>query len=182
MQEKVSKFETEAAAPQDSAVSAEEACATATSEPAVQIAQLQAALAQSELASGAARDAQLRALAELDNVRKRAQRDIDNAQRYALERFAAELLPARDSLELAAQSAASADSASLIAGQQATLQLLSAAFEKFSIQRVDPHGASFDPAVHEAVGTVLQVLQSGYQLNGRLLRPARVIVSRAPGA
>jgi molecular chaperone GrpE len=93
---------------------------------------LQAALAQAELAAGAARDAQLRALAELDNVRKRAQRDIDNAQRYALERFAAELLPARDSLELAAQSAASADSASLIAGQQATLQLLSAAFEKRS--------------------------------------------------
>jgi molecular chaperone GrpE len=188
----VAKVEVETLASQDPPTSAEGAFAASADEPMAQVDLLQAALAQAELAAGAARDAQLRALAELDNVRKRAQRDIDNAQRYALERFAAELLPARDSLELAAQSAASADSASLIAGQQATLQLLSAAFEKFSIQRVDPHGASFDPAVHEAVlaqdstsvppGTVLQVLQSGYQLNGRLLRPARVIVSRAPGA
>ena len=156
------------------------------------LAQLQAALSKAEQQANAARDAQLRALAELDNVRKRAQRDIDNAQRFALERFAAELLPARDSLELAVQSSAQADSASLVAGQQATLQLLNKAFDKFSIQRVDPQGAVFDPAMHEAVlaqdstkvapGTVLQVLQSGYQLNGRLLRPARVIVARAPGA
>ena len=157
-----------------------------------EIALLRDALAQAELAAGTARDAQLRALAELDNVRKRAQRDIDNAQRYALERFAAELLPVRDSLELASQSAAGADPAALAAGQQATLQLLGKAFEKFSILRLDPAGAAFDPAMHEAVlaqdstsvapGTVLQVLQSGYQLNGRLLRPARVIVARAPGA
>lgn len=152
----------------------------------------QSALALAEQSAASAREAQLRALAELDNVRKRAQRDIESAQRYALERFAAELLPARDSLELATQSSAQADSASLIAGQQATLQLLDKAFDKFSILRFDPHGAVFDPSLHEAVlaqdsasvapGTVLQVLQSGYQLNGRLLRPARVIVSRAPQA
>lgn len=158
----------------------------------VELARLQGELAQAEQKASAARDAQLRALAELDNVRKRAQREIDNAQRYALERFAAELLPARDSLELAVQSSAQADTASLVAGQQATLQLLGKAFDKFSIQRVDPQGAPFDPAQHEAVlaqestavapGTVLQVLQSGYQLNGRLLRPARVIVAKAPGA
>ena len=153
---------------------------------------LQAELAQAEQRADAARDAQLRAMAELENVRKRSQREIENAQRFALERFAAELLPARDSLELAVQSSAQADTASLVAGQQATLQLLNKAFDKFSIQRVDPQGAVFDPALHEAVlaqdstavapGTVLQVLQSGYQLNGRLLRPARVIVARAPGA
>ena len=75
-------------------------------------------------------------------------------------------------------------------GQEATLQLLAKAFEKFSIQRIDPLGAPFDPTLHEAVvmqesatappDSVLQVLQSGYQLNGRLLRPARVIVARAP--
>ncbi len=156
------------------------------------LAQLQAALSEAQQQANTARDAQLRAMAELDNVRKRAQREIDNAQRFALERFAAELLPARDSLELAVQSSAQSDSASLVAGQQATLQLLSKAFDKFSIQRVDPQGAVFDPAMHEAVlaqdstevapGTVLQVLQSGYQLNGRLLRPARVIVARAPAA
>jgi len=153
---------------------------------------LKAALKSAEEAASAARDAQLRALAELDNVRKRAQRDIENAQRYALERFAGELLGVRDSLELATQSAANADARSLIEGQQATLQLLARAFEKFAIQRLDPRGAPFDPSLHEAVAaqesatappdSVLQVLQSGYQLNGRLLRPARVIVARAPAA
>jgi molecular chaperone GrpE len=145
-----------------------------------------------EQAAASARDQQLRAMAELENVRKRAQRDIESAQRYALERFASELLAVRDSLELAAQSSAGADAKSIAEGQQATLQLLASAFVKFSIERVDPLGVPFDPAFHEAVlaqdsttappGTVLQVLQSGYQLNGRLLRPARVIVSRAPQA
>jgi molecular chaperone GrpE len=155
-----------------------------------EVAALKSALKSAEEAAAAARDAQLRALAELENVRKRAQRDIENAQRYALERFAGELLAVRDSLELASQSAASADTRSLIEGQQATLQLLAKAFDKFSIQRLDPLGAPFDPSLHEAVvaqesataapDSVLQVLQSGYQLNGRLLRPARVIVARAP--
>jgi molecular chaperone GrpE len=155
-----------------------------------EISALRAALESAEQAGLAARDAQLRALAELDNVRKRAQRDIENAQRFALERFAGELLGVRDSLELAAQNAATADAQSLAAGQQATLALLAKAFEKFSIQRLDPLGAPFDPTLHEAVlvqesasappDSVLQVLQSGYQLNGRLLRPARVVVARAP--
>ena len=155
-----------------------------------EITALKAALESAEQAGVAARDAQLRALAELDNVRKRAQRDIESAQRFALERFAGELLGVRDSLELAAQSAGTADGQSLVAGQQATLQLLATAFEKFSIQRLDPLGARFDPTLHEAVmvqesatappDSVLQVLQSGYQLNGRLLRPARVVVARAP--
>jgi molecular chaperone GrpE len=155
-----------------------------------QVAALRTALESAEQVGAAARDAQLRALAELDNVRKRAQRDIENAQRFALERFAGELLGVRDSLELAAQNAGTADAQSLAAGQKATLQLLAKAFEKFSIQRIDPMGAPFDPTLHEAVqvqesatappDSVLQVLQSGYQLNGRLLRPARVVVARAP--
>jgi molecular chaperone GrpE len=151
---------------------------------------LRAALESAEQAAASARDAQLRAMAELENVRKRAQRDIESAQRFALERFAAELLGVRDSLELATQNAATADAPSLAAGQQATLALLASAFERFGIQRIDPLGAPFDPTLHEAVAvqesatappdSVLQVLQSGYQLNGRLLRPARVVVSRAP--
>jgi molecular chaperone GrpE len=155
-----------------------------------ELALLRASLESAEQAASAARDAQLRAMAELDNVRKRAQRDIENAQRFALERFASELLGVRDSLELAARSAGTADAQSLAAGQQATLQLLASAFDRFSIQRIDPLGAPFDPKLHEAVAvqesataapdSVLQVLQSGYQLNGRLLRPARVIVARAP--
>jgi molecular chaperone GrpE len=164
----------------------------ASDAPVDEIASLKAALEAAGQANAAARDAQLRGAAELDNVRKRAQRDIENAHRYALERFAGELLGVRDSLELAAQNAGTADAQTLAAGQHATLQLLAAAFEKFSIQRIDPVGANFDPSLHEAVAvqesstarpdSVLQVLQSGYQLNGRLLRPARVIVARPPQA
>jgi len=194
----VSQVESESAASanpgeeQDTAQALDELTGGPASPANSELARLQVELAQAEQAAHAARDAQLRAMAELENVRKRSQREIENAQRFALERFAAELLPARDSLELAVQSSAQADTASLVAGQQATLQLLNKAFDKFSIQRVDPQGAVFDPALHEAVlaqdstavapGTVLQVLQSGYQLNGRLLRPARVIVARTPGA
>jgi len=188
----VSQVEPESSAAQEPEIAIDQLAAGADAAPPVQLAELQAALARVEAAAGAAREAQLRALAELDNVRKRAQRDIENAQRYALERFAAELLPARDSLELAANSSGQTDRASLVTGLQATLQQLDQAFSRFSITRVDPQGAVFDPALHEAVlaqdstsvspGTVLQVLQSGYQLNGRLLRPARVIVARAPSA
>ena len=165
---------------------AEDAPLTEESAAAADNAELEAAV------RAATRDAQLRAAAEVDNIRKRAQRDIENAQRYALERFAGELLAVRDSLELAVASGGQADAKSLAAGQQATLQLLEKAFEKFSIQRIQPDGAVFDPALHEAVmnqptsavppGTITGVMQSGYQLNGRLLRPARVAVAKAPDA
>ena len=132
----------------------------------------------------------LRASAELDNVRKRAQRDIEAANRYGLEKFAAELLPVRDSLELAVQNSGRADARSLREGQEATLQLLTRALEKLGVTIIDPLGEPFDPARHEAMmaqpsntaepNSVLQVVQPGYELNGRLLRPARVIVARAP--
>ncbi|MBV8145706.1 MAG: nucleotide exchange factor GrpE [Gammaproteobacteria bacterium] len=132
----------------------------------------------------------LRAVAELDNVRKRAQRDIEAANRYGLEKFAAELLPVKDSLELAVHNATRADLKSLREGQEATLQLLARALEKLGVTLIDPVGEPFDPARHEAMmaqesataepNSVLQVVQPGYELNGRLLRPARVIVSRAP--
>jgi molecular chaperone GrpE len=131
----------------------------------------------------------LRAAAELDNVRKRAQRDIEAANRYGLEKFAAELLPVRDSLELAVQNASVADAHSLRQGQEATLQLLTRALEKVGVTLINPAGEPFDPARHEAMlaqeskaepNSVLTVLQPGYQLNGRVLRPARVIVAKAP--
>lgn len=148
----------------------------------------QLAEAQAQAAQG--REQLLRAAAELDNIRKRAARDVEQAQRYALERFAQELLAVADSLELAAASAGKADAASLAAGQAATLRLLTSAFGKFAILPIDPAGAPFDPEKHEAMamqpsdtaepGSVLQVVQRGYELNGRLLRPARVIVARAP--
>lgn len=160
-------------------------------------AQLEQALAQKLEET---RNLYMRALAELDNVRKRAQKDIEGAHRYGLEKFALELLPVKDSLELGLEAAekagliseASADIKSLMAGKEATLKLLGKAFEKHGINEINPLGAPFDPQLHEAMlaqpsdtaepNSVLKVVQKGYQLSGRLLRPARVIVSKAPDA
>jgi molecular chaperone GrpE len=164
----------------------------ATGATADELASLREQLAEAQAAAAQGREQVLRAAAELDNIRKRAARDIEQAQRYALERFAQELLAVADSLELAVANAGNADAASLAAGQEATLRLLKSAFGKFSIQQIDPAGAPFDPEKHEAMamqpsgtaepGSVLQVVQPGYELNGRLLRPARVIVARDPEA
>src|ERR1700730_6247579 len=151
---------------------------------------LRKALAESEERARSNWEQYLRAVAELDNVRKRAQRDIEAANRYGLEKFASELLPVKDSLELAVQNAGWADASSLKQGQEATLQLLSRALEKLGVTIIDPLGEPFDPERHEAMMTkesdtaepnsVLQVVQPGYERNGRLLRPARVIVAREP--
>lgn len=148
--------------------------------------ELAAQAAQAELQEF--RDRYMRTVAELDNVRKRAARDVEQAHRFAVEKLAAELLPVLDSLELAVAHADKADAASLAAGQEATLKLLARALEKFSIRPVDPVGEPFDPQRHEAMAmrdsataapdSVLEVVQRGYELNGRLLRPARVIVAR----
>ncbi len=133
----------------------------------------------------------LRALADVDNVRKRAAKDLENTRQYAVEKFAQELIGVKDSLELAVANstganAGKADVASLLEGQSATLRLLSKAFEKAQIEEVNPEGAAFNPELHEAMmaqpsdapaNTVLAVIQRGYQLNGRLLRPARVVVA-----
>ncbi len=154
------------------------------------VARLQLALAEAQQLAGSHKDQYLRAVAELDNVRKRAQRDVENASRYGLEKFAVELLPVLDSLQGAVTNAARADAKSLVEGQQATLKLLVKAFEKLNIREINPSGEPFDPALHEAVmaqesttaepNAVLQVVQPGFELGGRLLRPARVIVARAP--
>ncbi len=131
-----------------------------------------------------------RAVAELDNYRKRMERELDNARKYAIERFAQELLPVSDALEAGIKSGA-ANPAALLDGAQATLRELQRAFDKAVIKVIDPIGQPFDPNWHEAMAvqesreqppdTVLAVIQRGYSLNGRLLRPARVIVSKAPG-
>jgi molecular chaperone GrpE len=151
---------------------------------------LQQALSESEERAKSHWEQYLRAVAELDNVRKRAQRDIESANRYGLEKLAQELLPVKDSLELAVQNAGRADSASLRAGSEATLALLDKALDKFGVKMIDPAGEPFDPERHEAMmaqesataepNSVLQVVQPGYELNGRLLRPARVIVAKEP--
>ncbi|MEZ5475173.1 MAG: nucleotide exchange factor GrpE [Steroidobacteraceae bacterium] len=150
--------------------------------------QLKAELAASEERAKSHWDQYLRSLAEIDNIRKRAARDVEAARQFGIERFAQELIDVKDSLELGVQSAETADAASLIEGQSATLRLLEKAFEKNQIETIDPLGTPFDPEVHEAMmtqpangappGTVLAVVQRGYLLNGRLLRPARVVVAR----
>ena len=145
------------------------------------------AVAVAEAKARANWDSYVRAVAELENFRKRSERELDNARRYAIERFAQDLLPVADALEAAVQ-AAGADASAIAAGVQATLRELQRAFEKAGIKLIDPAGQPFDPAWHEAMvaqesadqppGTVLGVVQKGFSLNGRLLRPARVIVSK----
>ncbi len=137
-------------------------------------------------------DRYLRAAAETENVRKRAARDVENAHKFALENFSKELLGVRDSLEMGLSAAESADAESLREGSEATLKLLTTVLERFGIEEVDPEGEPFDPELHEAMtmqpssetepGSVLTVIQKGYSLNGRLLRPARVIVAAEPPA
>src|SRR5207245_11548991 len=161
-----------------SAASEPPAVQTETAAELVELERLQQALAESEERARSHREQYLRALAELDNVRKRAQRDIEAANRYGLEKFASELLPVKDSLELAVQNAARADASRVREGQEATLQLLARALEKLGVSVIDPLGEPFDPQRHEAMMTresgtaepnsVLEVVQPGYELNGRL--------------
>lgn len=132
----------------------------------------------------------LRTLAEVDNVRKRGAKDQENTRQFAVEKFAQDLIGVKDSLELGIANSSRADVASLVEGQSATLRLLAKAFEKAQIEELNPEGQPFNPELHEAMmaqpsdaapNTVLTVIQKGYQLNGRLLRPARVVVSAAKG-
>ena len=133
----------------------------------------------------------LRSVAELDNYRKRTEREIDNARKFAVERFAQELVTVGDALEAGINAGAANPGPALLEGAQATLRQLHRAFEKAGIKIIDPADQPFDPAWHEAMvaqesrdkpsNTVLTVIQKGYSLNGRLLRPARVIVSKSPG-
>ena len=136
-------------------------------------------------------DRYLRAVAELDNVRKRTARDVENAHKFALERFGKELLAVRDTLEMGLAAAEGASIETLLEGKEATLKLLTTILQQFGIEEVDPQGEPFDPELHEAIsmqpsedlepGSVVTVVQKGYTLNGRLLRPAMVMVSKAPG-
>lgn len=152
------------------------------------VAELRAALAGAEARAAEHRDLYMRALAEIENVRKRAVRDVEQAHKFAIERFAGELVNVKDSLELGLATEGSIES--IRAGAEATLKLLAKAFEKAGVVEVSPEGETFNPELHEAMAaqpsaehvpnTVLQVIQKGYSLNGRLLRPARVIVAREP--
>ena len=153
--------------------------------------ELQAALGAAREEAKSLRDTALRAQAETENVRRRATRDVENAHRFALERFTADLLAVVDSLEKAVESAATAVAAAAVAeGVKLSLKLFLDSLRKHGIEQVDPLGEPFDPAQQEAMAVVvnpdaepnpvMDVMQRGYLLNGRLVRAAKVIVSKAP--
>ena len=137
-----------------------------------------------------AKDEQLRLLAEMDNQRKRLQRDVDAARRYGVERLLTGLLPVVDSLERGLAEAA-ADPAKLRAGVELTLRQLQKVLADQGLETLDPAGHAFDPEQHQAMsvvetrqhepGTVANVMQKGYRLQERLLRPALVVVAQEPG-
>lgn len=136
-------------------------------------------------------DQLVRTQAQMDNLRKRQERELENAHKYALERFVNELLPVRDSMEmgLAAADDENATIDHLREGTALTLKLFSDVMEKFNVVQIDPEGQPFDPELHQAMSmqprsdvppnTVVMVVQKGYTLNGRLVRPAMVMVSQA---
>jgi len=158
----------------------------------VDAATLQAQLAAALTKAEEYRNNHLRAVAEMENFRKRTEREIEQARKFAVERFAQELVGVGDALEAGIKAGAANPGPALLEGAQATLRELYRAFEKAGIQTLDPADKPFDPNWHEAMvaqesadkppGTVLNVIQKGYALNGRLLRPARVIVSKVPAA
>lgn len=148
---------------------------------------LEALLKAAELAAQEHHDAWLRAKAEADNIRKRAEAEVVGARKFAIESFAAQLLPVKDSLETTL-TVESATVEQLREGVSLTLKLLSQAFEKFSIAEINPVGEKFDPHRHQAMtmvesdgppNTVMQVMQKGYLLHDRVIRPALVVVSKA---
>lgn len=162
----------------------EEGFATSSAE------ELQKKLTAAEQKAAESWDRLLRLQAEMDNMQRRAERDITNAHKYGLEKFTLELLPIIDGLERAVLAHTDEESGadSLLAGVKLTLKMLYTALEKFGIQQVDPASAAFNPELHQAVstqvdatvkpGTVLTVLQKGYLLNNRLVRPALVVVAK----
>ncbi len=151
---------------------------------------LQSALDEAARKADGYRDELLRARAELENVIKRSSKEVANAQKYALERFVTDLLPVKDSLDLGrAASNQSADVAAIRDGLDLIVKMLDATLSKHGIKAIEPQGERFNPELHQAMtmqesknsapGTVLSVVQKGYSLNDRLLRPAMVIVAKA---
>lgn len=140
----------------------------------------------------AAQDQSLRMAADLQNVRRRAEQDVEKAHKFALEKFANDLLPVVDSLERGLELSSPNDEAikAVREGMELTLKLFHDALKRHQLEAVDPHGVPFNPEHHQAMAmeesihaeanTVLKVFQKGYLLSGRLLRPAMVVVSKAP--
>lgn len=151
------------------------------------------AIAALEEALATAKDEALRAQADAQNAMRRAEQDVEKARKFALERFCGELLPVVDNMERALESTAGEDEIlkPIAQGVELTLKSFLDALKKFNIEPLDPMGEPFDPQLHQAMtmvenaevepNTVTAVMQKGYTLNGRLVRPAMVMVSKAPG-
>ncbi|RBM68982.1 nucleotide exchange factor GrpE [Vibrio paracholerae] len=154
------------------------------------IAQLEAALLVSEERVKEQQDSVLRARAEVENMRRRSEQEVDKARKFALSRFAEELLPVIDNLERAIQAADGEVEAikPLLEGVELTHKTFVDTIAKFGLKEINPHGEAFNPEFHQAMSiqesaehesnTVMFVMQKGYQLNGRVLRPAMVMVSK----
>ena len=155
-----------------------------------ELSELKAQLEQASAKADENMDLALRTRAEMENLRKRQSRELENAHKYALDKMAEELLPVRDTLELGVAAAAEeqADLSKVVEGTELTLKMLTQALEKFNILEVNPVGDKFDPDLHQAISvqegtdkpanTVLNVMQKGYTLNDRLLRPAMVVLAK----
>ncbi|UFH49968.1 nucleotide exchange factor GrpE [Pseudomonas sp. KNUC1026] len=151
---------------------------------------LAARVAALEEEIAAAKDQSLRAVADLQNVRRRAEQDVEKAHKFALEKFSSDLLPVIDSLERGLELSNAEDEAlrPMREGMQLTLKMFEDTLKRYNLEAVDPHGEPFNAEFHQAMAmqesaevepnTVLKVFQKGYQLNGRLLRPAMVVVSK----
>lgn len=144
-------------------------------------------LKQAELNAQEHHDAWLRAKADAENIRRRAQEDVSKAQKFAVERFSNEMLAVMDSLQ-AGLAVQTATVESFKSGMELTLKQLSSVFEKFNIKEINPVGEKFDAHKHQAIGmvdsdqeanTVVSVMQKGYTLSDRVLRPAMVMVAKA---
>ena len=153
--------------------------------------ELQQQLEAAEAKAAESIDQLLRTKADMENLRRRTQRDLENAHKFALEKFAQELLSVKDSLELGLQAASQegADVEKLREGTELTSNMLSNVFEKFNLVEINPINEPFDAELHQAMtmqenadlepNTVMAVMQKGYMLNDRLIRPAMVVVSKA---
>lgn len=151
----------------------------------------QARIEQLEQELAEAKDQALRAAADAQNVRRRAEKDVESAHKYALEKFAGDLLEVVDNLDRALQAADTENEAvkPLAEGVELTHKRFIDVLKKFKVEQIDPAGEPFDPNLHQAMtmvpnpdvepNTVIDVMQKGYQLNGRLIRPAMVVVSKA---
>ncbi len=162
------------------------------SEEQEKINELELALAAAQATVADQKDAVIRAKAEVDNIRRRSAQDVEKARKFALEKFSAELLPVVDNLERAIDCICKDDEnqKALAEGVELTLQSMRSVLEKYGIKEVESHGKPFNPELHQAMSmhesdevepnTVTAVMQKGYELNGRLIRPAMVMVSKAP--